>query len=560
MADHDDDVEAGAPLDLLLAEATRGGWRSMLPRASTVRFAAALARRPETVVRRGRGLVAELGRIVVGTSTTEPEARDRRFSDDAWSGNPVLRRAMQTHLAVGHAAEALVEDVELPEADAQRVSLSVSNAVDALAPSNNPLLNPRALKAVIDTGGANMVTGVRNLVRDVATAPRVPRMVEPDAFDVGRDLAASPGVVVLRTPVFELIRYVPTTDEVREAPLVVVPPTINKYYVVDLAPGRSLVEYLVGEGHQVFMISWRNPDVRHASWGFDTYGAAIVEALDAAREAAGSTRTSMLGLCSGGILSAMVLAHLAAVGEQDRIAAAAFSVAVLDHADGGLPGALLTPAAAEAAIRASAVHGYLDGRSLAEVFAWLRPNDLIWNYWVENYLLGRSPKPFDVLFWNADTTRMPAGLHRDFIRLAQRNALVEGGADMLGTPVDLSVVGVDAYVTAGSTDHLCPWQGCYATSRLLGGKVRFVLSSGGHIASIVNPPGNTRTHFRVGDHTPGDPEGWSAAAERVEGSWWPDLSAWLGERSGAEVPAPDVRDGVAHPVLGEAPGSYVRAT
>lgn len=547
----------GAPLDLLLADAARSGWRRAVPHSSTVRFAVGLAARPMTVVRRGRGLASELGRIVAGTSTTAPDRRDRRFADDAWTANPFLRRVLQGYLATARTAQALVDDAGLAEHDALRVAATVSNTADALAPSNNPLLNPRALRALVDTGGGDLLRGARHLARDLSAPPRVPRMVEPDAFEVGVTVAAAPGTVVARGPVHEVIRYTPTTDTVRETPLLIVPPTINKYYVVDLAPGRSLVEYLVGRGHQVYVVSWRNPDVRHAGWGFDDYGTAILDALATVRETSGSAQASLMGLCSGGILAAMVLAHLAATGESGTVSAAAFSVSVLDQAEAGLPGALLTPAAAEAAVRASAARGYLDGRALAEVFAWLRPNDLIWSYWVESYLLGRDPKPFDVLFWNADTTRMTAGLHRDFIALARGNTLVEGGQTLLGTPVDLSTVTVDSYVTAGATDHLCPWERCYATTRMLGGRSRFVLSSGGHIASIVNPPEPSRSSYTVGDDTPGHPAAWRDKAERHNGSWWTDFSAWLDDRSGPRVPPPTGPDPAG---LGPAPGVYVHGT
>jgi polyhydroxyalkanoate synthase len=374
---------------------------------------------------------------------------------------------------------------------------------------------------------------------------------------VGKTVGATPGTVVWRSPLLELIQYTPQTEQVREIPLLIVPPTINKYYVVDLSPGRSLVEYLVAEGHQVFAISWRNPDVRHARWGFDTYGQAILDAMDATRSISAAPSVALLSLCSGGLLTAMVLGHLAAIGELERVAANAMAVTVLDQRNAGLPSALLTPAAAKAAVAASAARGYLDGRALAEVFAWLRPNDLIWSYWVNNYLLGNTPKPFDVLFWNADTTRMTAALHRDFIDVAQRNALAEpGGVSMLGTPVDLGRVDVDSYITAGETDHLCPWQSCYRTAQLFGGTSRFVLSTSGHIASIVNPPGNAKAHFRSAKDNPSDPAAWLKAAETRPGSWWPDFSAWLHERTGEEVPAPAAPGALEFPPLGPAPGSF----
>jgi polyhydroxyalkanoate synthase len=550
---------AGAPLDLLLTDAVRGNWRRLVPDATVLRLVRGLANRPVKVAGRVRGLIGELGRIAVGNSNTQPDPRDRRYADPAWSGNPLLHRALQAHLATSRTAEALVEDARLTEPDRLRVQTIVSNLSDALAPSNNPLLNPRALKAVVDTGGGNFVRGARRLAGDLAQPPRVPSMVEPDAFTVGETVAATPGTVVLRTEVLEVMQYTPTTEKVRAIPLLIVPPTINKYYVTDIAPGRSLIEYLVGQGHQVFTISWRNPDVRHARWGFDTYGAAILDAVDAARTVAGAPSAVLLSLCSGGVLSSMVLGHLAAIGELDRIAAAALSVAVLDQRDAGVTGALLTPEAADAAVRASAARGYLDGRSLAEVFAWLRPNDLVWNYWVDSYLLGNAPKPFDVLFWNADTTRMTARLHRDFIHLSQRNALTElGTATMLGSPVDLSRVHLDTYITAGVADHLCPWQKCYQSTQLFGGKSRFVLSTSGHIASIVNPPGNKKANFRTAEHNPADAAAWLSGSQVIDGSWWPDFSTWLHARTGEQVPAPSSPGGPDHPPLAAAPGSYVK--
>jgi polyhydroxyalkanoate synthase len=550
---------AGAPLDLLLTDAVRGNWRRLVPDATVLRLVRGLANRPVKVAGRVRGLIGELGRIAVGNSNTQPDPRDRRYADPAWSGNPLLHRALQAHLATSRTAEALVEDARLAEPDRLRVQTIVSNLSDALAPSNNPLLNPRALKAVVDTGGVNFVRGARRLAGDLAQPPRVPSMVEPDAFTVGETVAATPGTVVLRTEVLEVMQYTPTTEKVRAIPLLIVPPTINKYYVTDIAPGRSLIEYLVGQGHHVFTISWRNPDVRHARWGFDTYGAAILDAVDAARTVAGAPSAVLLSLCSGGVLSSMVLGHLAAIGELDRIAAAALSVAVLDQRDAGVTGALLTPEAADAAVRASAARGYLDGRSLAEVFAWLRPNDLVWNYWVDSYLLGNAPKPFDVLFWNADTTRMTARLHRDFIHLSQRNALTERGtATMLGSPVDLSRVHLDTYITAGVADHLCPWQKCYQSTQLFGGKSRFVLSTSGHIASIVNPPGNKKANFRTAEHNPADAAAWLSGSQVIDGSWWPDFSAWLHARTGEQVPAPSAPGGPDHPALASAPGSYVK--
>jgi polyhydroxyalkanoate synthase subunit PhaC len=549
---------AAVPVDLLLTDAATGMLRRVNPGGSGLRLAAALAVRPRLVAGRGRQLLGELARITVGTSQVQPSRRDRRFADPGWAGNPLLRRTMQAYLAAAQTAEGVVAEAGLDEADSERVGFVLTNLVDALAPSNNPLLNPAAVKAAIDTGGGSVLTGLRHFAADMAVPPRVPSMVEPDAFEVGKDLAVTPGSVILRTPAFELIQYRPATSAVRQVPLVIVPPVINKFYVMDLAPGRSMVEYLVGRGLQVFMISWRNPDARYAKWDLDTYGQAVLDAMDAAARIAGSEQVVLAGACSGGIIAAMVAAHLAYIGRPDRIAAATLMVTVLDQAHAGLASAVIDERTARVAEAASRARGYLDGRSLAEVFAWLRPNDLIWNYWVNNYLLGRKPPPFDILFWNADTTRMTAGLHRDFLRLGAANALVTpGGATMLGSPLDLAAVDRDTYLVAGITDHICPWQSCYRSTQLLSGRQRFVLSTSGHVAAMVNPPGNAKASYQMAKECPEDPQEWLRLAETYHGSWWPDYADWLAERCGEEKAAPDELGGGGLAPIGDAPGTYV---
>ena len=547
-----------APVDLLLTDAATGMLRRLNPGGSGLRLAAALAARPRLVAERGTQLAGELARIAVGRSQVEPSRRDRRFADPGWAGNPLLRRAVQAYLAAAESAEGVVADADLDYADAERVGFLLTNLIDALAPSNNPLLNPAAVKAAVDSGGGSTLTGLRHFLADMAVSPRVPSMVEPDAFEVGVDLAVTPGSVVLRTPVFELIQYRPATPAVRQVPLLIVPPVINKFYVMDLAPGRSMVEYLVGRGLQVFMISWRNPDARDAKWDLDTYGQAILDAMDASARITGSEQTALVGSCSGGIIAAMVAAHLAHVGQQDRIAAFTLMVTVLDQARAGLAGAVIDERTARLAAASSRARGYLDGGSLAEVFAWLRPNDLIWNYWVNNYLLGRKPPPFDILFWNADTTRMTAGLHRDFLEMGAANALVRpGGATMLGSPVDLAAVDRDAYLVAGITDHICPWQSCYRSTQLLSGRQRFVLSTSGHIAAMVNPPGNDKARYQLAKEYPEDPQEFLRRAETCHGSWWPDYADWLAERCGEEKAAPGELGGGGLAPICDAPGTYV---
>jgi polyhydroxyalkanoate synthase len=331
---------------------------------------------------------------------------------------------------------------------------------------------------------------------------------------------------------------------------------INKYYAIDLAPGRSLVEYLVAQGQQVFVVSWRNPDARHRSWGVDAYGQAILDGLAAVRQIAGVEQAHVMALCSGGIIATMLAASLAETGGLDQLASLA--VTVLDQSRAGIAGALIDERVAKLAVANSARRGYLDGRSLAEVFAWLRPNDLIWNYWVSNYLQGKPPPPFDVLYWNADTTRMAARLHRDFIELALGNALVTpGAASMLGQPVDLAKITVDSYVVAGVADHLCPWPSCYETTQLLGGPSRFVLSNSGHIAALVNPPSNPKANFQTSDDNVPDAGQWLKMARSESGSWWPDYAHWLAERSGEVKGAPTALGSPGLPPLEAAPGTYV---
>jgi polyhydroxyalkanoate synthase len=551
--------EAAAALDMLLTQAALGPMRQFFPGRAALRLARALAGQPGLVASRAGGLAAELARVIGGTSGVAPGKRDRRFADPAWTGNPVLRRVMQAYLATGDAALGLVGDMPLDWRDAERLRFAVNNLVDALAPSNS-VLSPEALKAALDSGGASLLTGAKHLLTDLASTPRVPAMVPPGAYTVGTDLAATPGAVVLRTPSFELIQYQPSTETVRELPLLIVPPTINKYYILDLAPGRSLIEYLVGQGQQVFVMSWRNPDARHAAWGFDTYVQAVTESLTATAEICGVQSAHLLGGCSGGILASLAAALDQASGGARRVASLSLLVTMLDQSRTDAVGALVDESMAEAAIAASARKGYLDGRRLAEVFAWLRPQDLIWNYWVNNYLLGREPARFDILAWNADTTRMTAGLHRDFVRAAVANSLAHpGGLTVLGTEIDLAQVDLDSYVVAGVADHICSWQSCYRSSQLLGGKTRFVLSTSGHIAALVNPVGGKKSGYQVSDDVTADAATWQQSAGTQQGSWWPDYASWLASRSGDQVPAPAALGGDRFDVIEPAPGSYVRA-
>ena len=564
---HDEDLEevawdadeVAAPLDLLLSGSTLGVARRLLPNASSSRLVINLAKQPRTVTSQTTGLVQELISVVRGSSEIAPAKGDKRFVDAAWRANPFLKRTMQAYLAADKTVEGLFSAADLEWRDAERIRFALDFFTEALAPSNNPLLNPLGWKALIDTGGLSALRGVRHFLSDIASSPRVPAMVRQDAFTVGETVAATAGSVVFRAEEFELIQYAPRTEKVWSVPLLIVPPVVNKFYILDISPGRSMIEYLVDQGVQVFTISWRNPTAAQKDWGLDTFGRAVLNALEAVEKITETTRTHLLAACSGGMLAAMSADHLAATGDLDRVASLGLMVTVLDQSKAGFMAAAVDEEVAKIATALSARKGYLDGRSLAEVFAWLRPADLVWRYWVNNYIEGKSPPPFDVLFWNADTTRMPAALHRDMVKMAIHNVLARPGAvSMLGTPVDLTRLTLDSYVVAGIDDHISPWQACYRSAQLLGSEhLRFVLSTSGHIAWIINPPGNTKSTYRVGDSCETDPAQWVQSAEKHSGSWWPDYVAWLNERSGEQKTAPQSLGGAGMAPLAPAPGRYV---
>jgi polyhydroxyalkanoate synthase len=555
---------AGAALDMLLTDAALApsDARRLLQPGAAAGVVAGLVRRPGAVTRRTAGLGAELARVIAGRSERVPVREDRRFADPAWEVNWLLRRALQAYLAIGETVDQLISDSELDWRAERQARFAAGNLIDALAPTNFPWSNPAVLRETVDQGGANLVKGARRFARDVSRSPRLPATVDTSKFEIGGNLALTPGAVVLRTDVFELIQYKPQTPEVRELPLLVVPPTINKFYVLDLAPGRSIVEHLVSHGQQVFMISWRNPDAAHGHFDLDTYAQAVLEARAAVAEIARGPAVNLAAACSGGIISAGVLGHLAVAGELSDVASLTLLVCALDNARAGTAAALTSRQAAAAAIAESARKGYLDGRALAGVFAWLRPNDLIWRYVINNYLLGKDPAAFDILYWNQDTVRLAAGLHRDFVRLAVDNSLARpGGLQVLGDDVDLAKVDIDAYVVAGESDHIVPWENAYRSAQLLGGETRFALSRSGHIQALINPPDpNSRSSYRVANEQTAAAETWLEQAATTRGSWWPDYVSWLEERSGALRPAPKALGSRKYKALAKAPGTYVHAS
>jgi polyhydroxyalkanoate synthase len=519
---------------------------------------------PAVAARQSLAFLAELGRIATGGSELAPDAKDRRFADPAWKESVPYRSLAQVYLAWGNALNRFLDQANLNKRDAERARFVVSLVVDAMSPTNSLTGNPAALKKLLDTGGTSLVHGLENFAADLLRNGGLPAQVDTRKFAVGKNLATTPGSVVCRTPVMELIQYQPMGDEVHKRPLLIAPPQINKFYVFDLAAEKSIVRYCLDGGLQTFAISWKNPTPAESHFGIDTYVGALEEAVDAMRDITGSADVNVWGSCSGGITMSAFLAHLAARGET-KVHSATVAVCVLDMAAARntTAGMFVTPESVIAAKSASQLAGVVKGQELARMFAWMRPNDLIWNYWVNNYLLGNAPPAFDVLYWNNDTTRLPARLHADFLDLIDANPFVNAGRlKVRGTPLDLAQVNMaqanmDSYVVAGLTDHITPWQGCYNTAKLYGGRNTFVLANSGHIQSLLNPPGNPKAFFWSGAAKAAEPQAWLEQAAKQSGSWWPHWLEWIKARSAEMTSAPPALGSEQNPPLDAAPGRYV---
>jgi polyhydroxyalkanoate synthase len=513
---------------------------------------------PGVAARQYLSFLGDLARIATGGSALAPDPKDKRFADPAWQESFAYRALAQSYLAWAGALNRFVDEAKMDKRDAERARFVVSLLVDALAPTNSLAGNPAALKKLVDTGGASLVHGLENLIGDLVRNGGLPAQVDSKKFAVGRNLATTPGEVVYRTPVMEVIQYRPVGDEVHQRPLLIAPPQINKFYVFDLAPEKSIVRLALDGGLQTFAISWKNPTAAESHFGLDTYVGALEEAVDVMREITGSEDVNIWGSCSGGITTSAFLANLAARGET-KVHSATVAVCVLDMAvaQNTTAGIFVTPESILAAKSASRLAGVLEGRELARMFAWMRPNDLIWNYWVNNYLLGNAPPAFDVLYWNNDTTRLPARLHADFLDLIDANPYVNAGKlEVHGVPLDMAQVNMDSYVVAGVTDHITPWQGCYNTAKLYGDRSTFVLANSGHIQSLLNPPGNPKAFFWAGAVRPASADAWLDQATKQAGSWWPHWLEWIKARSGA-MTAASAPGGAAYPPLDAAPGRYV---
>jgi polyhydroxyalkanoate synthase len=540
-----------------------GGEPVGLPSATqAIESLAAVLSRGGAVSQELIGLATELGRVLIGTSTLAPAERDRRFTDPAWSRNPLFRRLVQAYLAAAGSLDALVDDLDAHVEDhrlAERARFAANILAAAAAPTNMLVTNPAGLKRAFDTGGASLLRGLRNLVDDLRHNGGMPATVEPGVFQVGRDLALTPGAVVAREPLAELIQYTPTTDTVHERPILIVPPPIGRYYFLDLRPGRSFVEFAVANQLNTFLLSWRNPGPAQGSWDLEDYASTVLSAIDHVRAITGSPEVNLVGFCAGGIISSTVLSHLAARGDP-RVHSASFAVTLLDFGQRAPLTAYNDRTLLDLVGRRSKRAGVITSRQLGAAFTWMRPDDLVFSYVVNNYVLGERPPTFDILAWNADGTNLPAALHNTFLDIFQNNNLVEpGGLSALGTPVDLSRITVPTFVTGAVSDHLTPWKSCYRTTQLVGGDTTFVLSYSGHIASLINPPGNPKAHYWHGGPSGADPDAWLEQATRTQGSWWEPWARWAKERSGSLIPAPDAPGDAEHPALDPAPGRYVTA-
>jgi polyhydroxyalkanoate synthase len=487
---------------------------------------------------------------------------DRRFKDEAWKENEVFDFIKQSYLLSARYIQDTVNHVEgLDTKTAQKVDFYTRQFIDAMSPSNFVMTNPEVLRKTVESGGENLLKGLNNLLGDLERGKGQLRikMTDPEAFSVGGNIGVSPGKVVFQNDLMQLIQYDPTTEKVLKRPLLIGPPWINKFYILDLRPKNSFVRWAVSQGHTVFVISWVNPDEKLAEKNFEDYmREGYLAALDAIEAATGEKDVNAIGYCLGGTLLASTLAYMAEKGD-DRIKTATFFVTMMDFAEAGELGVFIDEEQLSALEEKMNKRGYLEGSEMATTFNMLRANDLIWSFVVNNYLLGNDPFPFDLLYWNADSTRMPAKMHSFYLRnMYQANLLKEpGGIELAGVNIDLGKIKTPAYFLSTREDHIAPWKSTYRGTQLLGGKKRFVLAASGHIAGVVNPPEGGKYNHWINEDLPPDPDAWFAGATELAGSWWPDWHRWILAHGKAQVAARKPGDGKL-PVLEDAPGSYVK--
>ena len=492
----------------------------------------------------------------------EGDPKDRRFKDTAWRENDVFDFIRQSYLLSARYVQDMVKQADgMPPQTAHKVDFYTRQFVDAMSPSNFVLTNPEVLRKTAETGGENLLRGLQNLLTDLeAGKGRLHiKMTDKDAFRIGENIAVTPGKVVYQNDLMQLIQYSPTTEKVLKRPLLVIPPWINKYYVLDLRPKNSFVRWATSQGHTVFIVSWVNPDEKLGDKGFDDYmKEGILDALAAIEAATGEVAVNAIGYCLGGTLLSATLAWMAERGDE-RIKSATFFVTLIDFRDSGELGVFIDEEQLKALEEKMNKRGYLEGSEMATTFNMLRANDLIWSFVVNNYLLGNEPFPFDLLYWNSDSTRMPARMHSFYLRnMYQENRLKDpGGITLAGTPIDLGRVKVPAYFISTREDHIAPWRSTYRGTHLLGGKNRFVLAASGHIAGVVNPPEGGKYSHWINPELPEESEDWFTGATEIAGSWWPDWQRWITAQDKRKVKARQPGNGKLTPIE-DAPGSYVK--
>ena len=538
----------------MMSEATEAA-AGMLP-MDMVNAIAELAD-PAAVAKEMPWLAEELTKIALGKSDISPEERDQRFADEAWRTIPYFRVLGQSYRLFEMWMNRMYESADGSWQNKARARFAADVISAALSPTNYLGTNPAALREAVETGGLSLVKGGQNMMKDLARGG-MPSMVDRKQFKVGTDLAATPGAVVYRDEMFELLQYKPTTPRVRSLPLMMIPPQINRHYIMDLAPGRSLAEFAVSQGIQAFMVVWRNPAAQRGEgkWGLDDYLAAAERAAERSQEIAHTDQLNLLGLCAGGITAAYVLAHLAAVGD-DSVKSATFVVTMLTGDKPNVVGMLDTAESRQVLEKAAATEQIVPGTALRSLFAMLRPNNLVYNYLVSGWLMGKSPAPFDVLAWNDDATRISARFGLESSRLAM-DGWDGNGPTLLGVKTDFSKVTCDSYHVGGYTDHITAWRACYDTAHLVGGTDKeMTLIKSGHIQSVVYPADSARYDRWYGRPTPTDPDEWIKTAAVEKGSWWRPWTEWLSSRSGNERQARATLGNRQYPPLGPAPGTYV---
>ena len=491
------------------------------------------------------------------------DSKDKRFKDDAWRENEVFDFIKQSYLLSARYMQNVVRGTEgeLDPKNAQKVDFYTRQFVDAMSPTNFLMTNPQVLRRTAETGGENLLKGLTNLLTDLERGKGNLRisMTDRSKFAIGENIAVTPGKVVYRNELMELIQYSPTTEKVLKRPLLLLPPWINKFYILDLRPKNSLIRWAVSQGHTVFVCSWVNPDRELAEKDFEDYmKEGPYAALDAIQQATGERNVNAIGYCLGGTLLAATLAHMAAKRDT-RIKSATFFTTMTDFEEAGEISVFIDEVQLKAVEQKMGERGFLAGGEMANTFNMLRANDLIWSFVVQNYLLGQEPFPFDLLFWNDDSTRMPAKMHSFYLRrMYQQNDLVKpGGITLDGVPIDLRKIKIPVYLLSTREDHIAPWKSTYRATQIYGGPIRFVLAASGHIAGVVNAPESGKYSHWTNEALPADPEEWLEGATELAGSWWPDWQRWVTGLDNAMVPAREPGAGKL-PALADAPGDYVK--